>query len=297
MDAVVTTDYFAVPAYRRLGIPCVLCFSSFPKDIYRPIETTRDIAVSFVGNCGRSDRRAFILSLRSQGVDVRAYGQGSKNGFVPRPELSRIFSRSKINLNFTKMDFFGWHNMDDAVLTNRVRQNKGRPIEVALSRSFCLSEYAPALPHVFEIGREIDCFCDIPSLGDKVRYYLAHDEEREEMAQRSYQRALREYEDDPYMLKVLQELDAALNQPPPYCVDAPSAHKGPRFEERHVHQLSVQFFWWLSRGRIRLAWEVLPDLLQYGLKMFLIGFCKGMARSLGIVCAHRLWPRRPPDPL
>ena len=66
----------------------------------------------------------------------------------------------------------------------------------------------PALPHVFEIGKEVDCFSDRDSLLERVRYYLSHEEEREEIAARAYARALRDYEDGPYIDQVIRELNA-----------------------------------------------------------------------------------------
>jgi hypothetical protein len=290
MSAVVTTDYFSVPAYRRLGIPSVLCFSSFPKEFFHPEPQERKIDVSFIGNCDRSGRRDYIQYLRDNGVTVEAYGLGSKNGPVARSDMAGIFSRSKINLNFTRCDFFGWHNLDDAMLLHRVRANKGRPIEIALCRSFCLSEFAPSLPHVFEIGQELDYFVDPASLLEKVRYYLAHDSQREAMAERAYQRASRDYEDEPYLNKVLAELDGILNTPSKHHLPPPSTYRGPRFEETHINLLTSQCLWWFLRGEILLAGEVLPYLFRYGPKTFLVGVIKGVARSFSIFFYHRIWP-------
>jgi spore maturation protein CgeB len=49
------------------------------------------------------------------------------------------------------------------------------------------------LEEFFKIGKEIVCYHDPADLVDKVKYYLAHDTERERIQQAGYQRALRDH--------------------------------------------------------------------------------------------------------
>lgn len=280
-DLAVTTDYFAVPAYARLGIPSLLYFSPYPKTLYHPLNLTRDIDVSFIGDCAKSDRAEFLDYLSDNGVSVVSYGAGSQNGYLPNNQLSNVISRTKINLNFTKMDTPAWMRNDDP-LRERVRQNKGHAIEAALTRSFCLSEAAPSMRYLFEIGKEIDCFNDKKEMLEKVRYYLAHDQEREEMAGRAYARAIKDFEQSECIPKVLLEIHQSLFEPKPHQIHASTLLKSDNFKIRQVNVWTVCFLSALSRGKIKFIRELLPDLFRYGLKTFLLGFFGGVKRALDL---------------
>ncbi|MCE3257935.1 MAG: hypothetical protein K0Q64_2018, partial [Nitrobacter vulgaris] len=68
-----------------------------------------------------------------------------------------------------------------------------RIFEATGSGVFLLTEYFPNLQKHFEIGKEIEVFHDDSDLIDKIRYYIAHPREREDIAERGLQRCLREH--------------------------------------------------------------------------------------------------------
>jgi spore maturation protein CgeB len=68
-----------------------------------------------------------------------------------------------------------------------------RLFEIAGCGAFQIAEWKPALPGLFEPEREIVTFQTRKELKDKVDYYLAHPEERQTIADRSYARACREH--------------------------------------------------------------------------------------------------------
>jgi hypothetical protein len=272
-DAVVTTDYFSVAAYRELGVPAILCFGSLTKEMFPAPDLTRDIDVSFVGNCRKTDRAGYLDFLAANGIRVESYGLGSPRGFIADSEMSRIFSRSKINLNFSRLEF----------PSARIMGHKVRPIEVAMTRSFCLSEYYPALPRVFEIGAEIDCFSDPHSLLEKVRHYLAREEERERIAARAQARALREYEDGPCFDRITDELAEIFSKRPAGSFRPPVLIKSPEFKRRQVGDLVLHGVALLRRGRLRAWADLAPEFLQYGPGTFLAGAAGGLARGFGLL--------------
>ncbi|MFA6091892.1 MAG: glycosyltransferase [Elusimicrobiota bacterium] len=278
--AVVTTDFFSAACYRRMGIPAIINFTSITKRKLHPVPVPKDIDVSFVGDCGKTGRRAYIEFLRANGIRVESFGAGSRRGMVSFEEMSAIFSRSKINLNFSRLDELSWINNDDPLL-ERVRQNKGRVIEASMAGGFCLSEYAPCLPLIFDIGKEVDTFWDNESLLEKVRYYLAHEEEREAFAARAHKKALELYEYEPYMDRILGELREVLLSPNP--ASKPTCIAGPRFKERQVNVLFVHLLSLLGRARLREALRDLPYLFQHGLWMFALGSAKGLVRALSLL--------------
>lgn len=287
VDAVVATGYFQVYAYRALRIPTILLHAQVNKALFYPVEAEKDIDVSFIGYCTKNDRIECIEFLRENGIKVETYGTGSKNGFLELSTLHKIYARTKINLNFTKLGVVDWLNDDDPMLNN-VRQLKARPAQTAATRTFCLTEYEPSLPHAFEIGKEIICFHDKASLLEKVRYYLAHDREREEIAANAYKRALKDHEDDVYMPSVLLQLQTILERDPARGEFAPTPHttyKSPRFKDRQINALFITSLSALRRGQIRIAAEIIPSLFQYGPKTFIFSAVKGIWR---VICSYWL---------
>jgi spore maturation protein CgeB len=72
-------------------------------------------------------------------------------------------------------------------------QIKGRNFEIPGCGGFLLTDRAENLEDYYDLGGEIACFDDIPDLADKIRYYLAHEEERHEIAEAGYRRTLRDH--------------------------------------------------------------------------------------------------------
>jgi len=65
--------------------------------------------------------------------------------------------------------------------------------EAAGCGAFQIADWKPSLPELFEPEREIVTFRTHQELKDKVDYYLAHPEERREIADRAHARAHREH--------------------------------------------------------------------------------------------------------
>ena len=101
-------------------------------------------------------------------------------------EMIRMYSRSKINLGFSSCG--NTHETEARILQVRLRD-----FEVPMSGGFYMVEYMEELEEFFEIGKEIVCYTDKVDLADKIKYYLAHDEERERIRRAGYERCLRDH--------------------------------------------------------------------------------------------------------
>jgi spore maturation protein CgeB len=66
-----------------------------------------------------------------------------------------------------------------------------RVLDVLACGGFLLTNYQPEIAEYFENGRELVIYEDYVDLVQKVQYYLAHDDERKEIA-RNGQKAVRE---------------------------------------------------------------------------------------------------------
>ena len=172
VDVVITSDFIGRFIYDQIGTPSV--YYALPAlDLDAPPVMEKDIDVSFVGDCTKADRMEYISYLRDNGIEVKTFGRGGEGGYVSREEYRRIFSRSRINLNFTKssvprdvIKYEPWRQS--------VRQVKGRPLEIVKNNGFCLTENVFGLEQILEPKKEIDVFEDKYQLLDKVSYYLGN---------------------------------------------------------------------------------------------------------------------------
>ena len=161
--------------------------------------------VSFIGAVkGKTGRESGINALRRAGISVASYGYGTPNGPISDEGALSLYRQSRINLNFTGT----WRSplAPHDTIMDRVRAVKGRCTKIALCGSFVLSEYAPGIGRLFDVGREIDVFRNHEELVDKVRFYLDHEEEREAMAARAHARAIDQYDEARYWGRVSSEL-------------------------------------------------------------------------------------------
>lgn len=269
-DAVISTDYFGRNYYESIGIPTVLYFSSYSKDDYYPKKIEKEYDVSFVGVVSeiKNNRMELIRFLKESGVNISVFGPGSDNGFVTFEEMVDVFNKSRINLNFSGISILPWIYNHDPLLIARSKQNKGRPIEIALTDSFCLSEYAPSLPYMFTVGEEIDMFRNREELLSKIRYYLDNGQERERIAANAYKRALKEYESDVYIKHVFEELSIKLEVNEQYRTPKLEVYVNDLFRKRRLFffvrsmrrrlkkfkvKQTLELFWHLQDERYSLA--------------------------------------------
>lgn len=89
-------------------------------------------------------------------------------------ELPKVFSQSKINLNFTIPNI-----------------KSGIPLrvwDVLGAGGFLMTNYQAEIPLYFKEGEDLICFDGIEDLKEKAAYYLEHETERKEIAWNGYQK-------------------------------------------------------------------------------------------------------------
>jgi len=281
-DVVVTTDYYSLSAYEQLGIPAIFnafSINAFHAGNHSPIFLGKNIDVSFVGYCKKNDREDYLDYLIRHGIDVKTFGEGSNNGFIEQNKIPEVFLMSKINLNFTKLDETSWLNHDEP-LVNRIKGFKGRPIEIAIAKSFCLSEYSPAIERLFSPGLEIEFFYSKEELLEKVKYYLKHEEEREEIAIRANKKAIENYEANTCAERVLNEILILLDKDNPKKINSADIYLSAAFKIKNVIRITLYMGRMIKNKKYKLFFELIPYLFQYGLWFFLIGFGRGFKIAL-----------------
>jgi len=181
-DYCVSVDPLSCSRYKALGYDNVLLsqWAANPHIHHKPERAVRDRGVSFIGQ-DYAGRRALLARRKAEGVDLLCYGEGWPSGYISFPEMDALYHRSKVNLNFS------------ASALGPTKQIKSRVFDIPASGGFLLTEDAPGLSECFEIGKEIAVFDGIDDAVEKIVYYLDADSEREEMAERGYQRVMRDH--------------------------------------------------------------------------------------------------------
>jgi predicted O-methyltransferase YrrM len=203
-------DYFVsgaigrgiVARYEALGARCVLALP-FPINpaIFRklaPQEYLYDAA--FAGGL-HSNRRQYLSDIANHGSPV-AYLGGGHGSKLHYSSLVKAYQQSRINLNFTSGQVRG----------SAARHVTGRIFEISMSGGFVLTEYAPGLEGYFAIGDEVACFDDAAEAAEKIKYYLQHTDEREEVARRGWRRSTNDYGAPRMLRKVFRQIEADLRR-------------------------------------------------------------------------------------
>lgn len=200
LDLILVDDYYDKFEFMIYGIESLLLPAAMDAQVYVPLGIgNKKYDVSFVGRLDRVGRKEFIAFLKQNGIKVEVFGWGSKNGVVDKKEMIEIFNNSKINLNFS-----GISEVFKNKIESRIKQLKGHCQEIALTKSFVLTEYSLIINRIFEIGSEIDVFYDKNDLLEKVNLYLKNEEKRKQMAQNAYERALKDYDSRRLWKRLLQ---------------------------------------------------------------------------------------------
>lgn len=177
-NVVICTLPGMVDKYKKIGCKNVIVsqWAANP-NVFRPIKCKQDIDISFCG-WAHTDRPQKVEQLRKVGIDIKTFGAGwGHNSFIKVKDYVRVFSRSKINLNFGTTE-------------KGKLQIKGRDFEVPMSGGFLLTTYNPLLGKYFKFGKEIETYRNFPEMVKKIKYYLAHDNERNAIARAGYLRAI-----------------------------------------------------------------------------------------------------------
>ncbi len=216
-DHVVTTARGALEKYAAAGIGHVIesQWACNPRR-YPRLTATPTCDVSFVG-MAHGRRRRIIEQLRRAGVRVAVFGSGWDTGRLDHVQMVRLFNQSRINLNFAEASAAGhvgpfartidrcvrqpmlrtpglWRLAPPGIDAGiRPRQIKARTFEVPACGGFLLTESAEHLDEFLTPGRDLATFGRNDEIVDRVRHYLAHDDERRAIADAGHRRVLREH--------------------------------------------------------------------------------------------------------
>lgn len=167
----------------------------------------RDIDVAFVGALAPNKMPMIAAVKKAFGRRMRLYGLTNlkrnvyfnlKFGFpgwvqpLPFEKYVPLYQRTKIGINV--------HNRGDYTVGGY------RLFDLPANGVMQISDGGPYLESFFEVGKEIESYKNADELIDKIKYYLAHDAEREQIALNGYRRLDRDYR----MAHLLQKAGALI---------------------------------------------------------------------------------------
>lgn len=211
----------------------------------------RDIDVSFIGDLNKGNRKEYIKYLKQNGINIEVYGSGSENGKVSFKRMVEILNRSKISLNFSDI-FENKAYSFYKNINNRIKQTKGRVVEVCMSGAFLLTEPSTSLNTLLDINN-IDIFNSKEELLEKIIYYLKNEKEREEKSKLAQNEVIKKYDS--------LVLSKYLNEKP---------SKKYFYIDKEFKKIYGTFRWFyflefLSRFRFKEAFLELKEVLNNGL--------------------------------
>jgi len=147
--------------------------------------------VAFIG-LYRQGRASILSSLKD--FNLKIYGYGWQEGFSEFPwlktsyqgpltaeETNKVFNSATISIGRLALSF----EPETGQTTNQ------RVFDISAAKGFQLTQYADSTPEFF--GDTVVMFNSREELIDKVRYYLAHPEERRQLAEKAYSITIQEH--------------------------------------------------------------------------------------------------------
>jgi spore maturation protein CgeB len=164
---------------------------------HKPADGEQDCDVTFIGS-GFPRRRRFFEAVDWSGIDLHVFGhwKGLRQSpllpyltpcIVDNEQTVAIYQRTRIGLQLHRAD--KWYRCRQA-LTDPAESLGPRSFELAGCGTFQISDWRPELTEIF--GDTVPVFKTPEEMERLIRYYLAHESERGELAAAQHE-AVREH--------------------------------------------------------------------------------------------------------
>lgn len=190
-----TTEKYMVKKYHEIGYQNALFLPfGINPSVYKKYKLPKVYDVTFVGG-SHGFRDQYYQKLKSEKIKTKFFGPYWNNRLFYK-NMVRLFSQSKINLNFTETSYQGnlplWY-LRRFNLIGRIHQHKARIFEIPGSGGFELSGWTEGIENLYVPGKEIELFKSSDELVEKCRFYLKNSKKREAIAQAGFKRTLEEH--------------------------------------------------------------------------------------------------------
>ncbi len=194
-DLYFTTKTYGVEELRNEGCPRVLFVpNAYDSHLHRPVAVTADERqrwggpVGFIGTA-EEERAHTIRWLAEQGVPIKVWGNGWERAQRELGGKFEVAGPSQYGETYVKIMCAFDINLAFLRKVNRDRQTQ-RSIEIPACGAFMLAERTDEHRALFEEGTEAEFFATDAEALEKIRYYLAHPDERQRIARAGRQRCL-----------------------------------------------------------------------------------------------------------
>lgn len=195
-DIYFTTKSFNVNELLELGCPKVVFVgNAYDPKLHQPVTVTNEDRLKLGGKVGfigtyEKERAEQLLYLAENGVSVRVWGPNWRKNRRPFHPNLRIEGKALWGDGYVKAICSFGINLAFLCKINRDLQTT-RSIEIPACGAFMLAERTCEHLELFEEGKEAEFFSTKKELLEKVRYYLAHEEERKRIANAGRNRCLK----------------------------------------------------------------------------------------------------------
>jgi spore maturation protein CgeB len=210
-DVHVTTKSYNVPELEALGARRVIFVdNAYDPALHRPMVLSRGESARFAADVGfvgsfERDRAEMVHRLAEAGVPVVVRGP-HWNRFEKTHPLLRIHDEYLDAEDYSRAVNATRINLAFLCKINRDLQTT-RSAEIPACRAFMLAERTDEHARLYREGREAEFFGSFDELLAKCRHYLAHDDERRNVAVAGYRRCvLGGYSNAARLARVLEQL-------------------------------------------------------------------------------------------
>jgi len=195
-DALITTKSYEIQKYEENGARHVIYTQKgYDPYIFKPYDVHSDTRqrlesdVCFVGHCERHYRRR-ILAVSKAVENVAVWGQQWGPYCMLYPQIKRVYRGPGIwHIDYAKA--LSCAKIGLGLLSKLAPdQSTARTYEITSCGTFMLAERTGEHLELFEEGKEAEFFDSDEEFLDKVKYYLAYDEERKRIARAGRERCL-----------------------------------------------------------------------------------------------------------
>ncbi len=195
MDHVFCAQKQAVIDFEKAGVNAEWLPHAFEPQAYHDIENidefgfprpfsyaSKDFDIGFVGHVNSENRVEFLHRMFSEFPNF-FFGQRRFQ------DAARVYAKSKIVINVAMKEDL---NM--------------RCFEAMGAGAFLLTDYVPYMEEIFEDGKHLVLYRSTEEAIDKAKYYLAHDSEREKIAQAGFAEVMAKHTIDHRLDQMLSKI-------------------------------------------------------------------------------------------
>jgi hypothetical protein len=153
--------------FKKGGRKCFWFPNAYPSDLIKPLEGIQKEGVGF---CGNVVNRGGAIQFLQREVGMRF------DNFVIGPSMVKVMNSYKIGWNMNIKDDINY-----------------RTFETPGCRTFLITNETDRLRDLFEVGRHLVTYTDLPDCVSKIQYYLKNDKERQEIQDLGYEHALKNH--------------------------------------------------------------------------------------------------------